>query len=207
MATIEEFLRANYPHLTLSFEYEEDGANGDGWFVRVNELNGCMSQGATLNEALSMIGEAIELWIETAYEDSKPVPAENTHYTLIFDGGASGNPGPAYGSYAIRENGGKWLPPRRRDFGIGTNNEAEWKALIEGLKELVYDVGFGPGDTLAITGDSQLVVKQLTGEYKVKEPRLRSLRDTVLQLLKDGGSIPVEFVWRPREHSVAVLGH
>ncbi len=138
-------------------------------------------------------------------ENAPEKKSSPTHYTIIFDGGAKGNPGPSYGSYAIKIDDGNWLPPRRRDFGFGTNNEAEWKSLVEGLKELAYDVGFSNGDTLTITGDSQLVIKQLTGEWKIKEPRMRPLYDQATNLLNDAGR--VEFVWRPREHSVAVLGH
>jgi ribonuclease HI len=136
----------------------------------------------------------------------KSVPVENTatHYMLIFDGGAKGNPGPAYGSYQITVDG-KPLPVRRREFGIATNNVAEYRALIEGLKELVHDVQAGKLCTIEVSGDSQLVIRQLKGEYKVRDSHLRLLCAEALALLGEFGGYTL--TWKERSNSVAVLGH
>jgi antitoxin HicB len=55
---------------TIELQHEPEG----GWFVRVKELRGCMSQGDTAEEAVVMIQEAMELWLEVALEDGAPIP-------------------------------------------------------------------------------------------------------------------------------------
>ena len=143
----------------------------------------------------------------------EPVLAENApvEYTIIFDGGAKGNPGPGYGSYIVTENGVPWPGVRRRQYGTCTSNEAEYKTLIEALKELCYDVGVSSQDTLVIRGDSKLVLYQIGADpathkpWRVNEPRLRALRDEALNLLADFKTFEVR--WWERDHSVEALGH
>ncbi|MFQ5921591.1 MAG: hypothetical protein ACE5M4_02005, partial [Anaerolineales bacterium] len=101
----------------------------------------------------------------------------NLSSELIFDGGSVGNPGDSYGSFRWRLADEPLSPPSRRRFGFGTNNQAEYKALIEGLKSLLDELssnGTSPADVeLVIRGDSRLVLKQLAGEWKVKNAALR----------------------------------
>jgi antitoxin HicB len=61
-----------YMNLPYTFELQWDGE--DGWFVRVKELRGCMSQGDTPGEAIEMIRDAMRGWIEVALEDGDPIP-------------------------------------------------------------------------------------------------------------------------------------
>jgi len=61
-------------YLRLPYTIELCQDPEDGWFVRVKELRGCMSQGDTIEEAVSMIWEAMGLWLETALEDGIPIP-------------------------------------------------------------------------------------------------------------------------------------
>ncbi len=71
IATMDKTL--NY-YLSLPYTVELTQTPDEGWFVRVKELPGCISQGETPEEALSMIKEAMVLWLETALEDGLPIP-------------------------------------------------------------------------------------------------------------------------------------
>jgi ribonuclease HI len=129
-------------------------------------------------------------------------------YVLVFDGGSRGNPGPSYGSYIIQGPEGKTKPIRLR-FGRGTNNEAEYRTLIAGIEavlSMMDQLGIDPGETeLDIRGDSQLVINQLSGQWKAKDARMRALRDQSRRLLEPFGS--VRYRQHPRARSVALLGH
>ena len=69
--TIEYYMSLPY---TIELRREPE----EGWFVQVKELRGCMSQGETREEALAMIQEAMELWLEVALEDGLPIPEPRT---------------------------------------------------------------------------------------------------------------------------------
>ncbi len=89
-----------------------------------------------------------------------------------FDGGARGNPGPAAIGAVVRDAAsGAELASVSERIGVATNNVAEYKALIAGLKAAAP---FG-ARRLLVRGDSLLVVRQLRGEYKVRHPDLRPL--------------------------------
>jgi ribonuclease HI len=129
-------------------------------------------------------------------------------FVLVFDGGSRGNPGPSYGSYIIQGSEGKTKPIRLR-FGRGTNNEAEYRTLIAGIEavlSMMDQLGIDPGETeLEIRGDSQLVINQLSGQWKAKDARMRALRDQSRRLLEPFGS--VQYRQHPRARSVALFGH
>jgi ribonuclease HI len=131
-------------------------------------------------------------------------------YLLIFDGGSKGNPGPGYGSYVITrlQDGARRL--ERLDLGEGyTNNEAEYDVLIAALGDLIArieDAGREPEEfSLEIRGDSALVINQVQGRWKAKEPRMRQRRDQCRRLLARFGAVVLKA--HPREESVRVLGH
>lgn len=130
-------------------------------------------------------------------------------YVLIFDGGSRGNPGPAYGSYVIQESGKRSGRPARLQFGRATNNEAEYMTLLAGLEALIGSLeaqGEEPRRvSLEIRGDSQLVVQQLRGVWKAKNPRMRALRDQIRELLDRFGEVHI--VHHDRSNSVQALGH
>ena len=98
---------------------------------------------------------------------------------LYTDGAARGNPGEAGGGIVLRDR--KKITEKFVYFGRKTNNESEYLALIEGLK-LAVEKG---AKTLAIHMDSELIVKQLRGEYKVKNERLIILHRQAIGLLKN----------------------
>ena len=87
------------------------------------------------------------------------------------DGGARGNPGPAAIGIVIRDGEGNVIQDLGETIGDATNNVAEYKALIRGIG-MARELG---ADELQIHGDSELVVKQMLGQYKVKHPDMKPL--------------------------------
>ncbi|MGD8473759.1 MAG: ribonuclease HI family protein [Anaerolineae bacterium] len=129
---------------------------------------------------------------------------------LVFDGGSRGNPGWGYGSYAIQRASDGAQRLERLDLGDGyTNNEAEYDTLVAALQDLIRRLeatGSDPGEfTLEVRGDSALVLNQLGGTWKAKEPRMRQRRDQCWRLLRRFGAVTLTA--QPREESVRVLGH
>ena len=91
---------------------------------------------------------------------------------LSTDGGARGNPGPAAYGYVLEAEDGTVLDARGEAIGVATNNVAEYRALVAGLAKAVeLEV-----DELEVVSDSELVVKQMRGEYKVKNAALAELK-------------------------------
>ena len=90
---------------------------------------------------------------------------------LYTDGGSRGNPGPAAFAYVLEAEDGTVLDARGETIGVATNNVAEYSALVAGLERAV-DVGV---DALEVISDSELLVKQMRGEYKVKNRALQEL--------------------------------
>ena len=91
--------------------------------------------------------------------------------TVNVDGGARGNPGPAAIGVVVRGPGGEVLEEAGERIGRATNNVAEYRALLLGL-ELAAAQG---ATELELIGDSELVVRQIEGRYKVKDAGLREL--------------------------------
>jgi len=91
--------------------------------------------------------------------------------TIFIDGCARGNPGPAGCGVIIADAGGRTILTKARYLGKATNNVAEYTALIDGLREAA---GLGARE-VAIRTDSELVERQLKGEYKVKDAKLKVL--------------------------------
>ncbi len=96
------------------------------------------------------------------------------------DGGARGNPGPAGIGLVIKSETNELLYSFGGYIGEATNNVAEYSALIKALEE---SVNLG-GTDLRIQMDSELIVKQMQGVYKIKQPALQELATKVLGLLK-----------------------
>ncbi len=131
-----------------------------------------------------------------------------SRWILHFDGGSRGNPGPGYGSFVLLRDSREVLR-RHCEFGRKTNNEAEYLSLIRGLEEALAWLkgqGIDPAqEALEVRGDSQLVLSQVRGNWKVHEPRMGALRDKALKLLGRFGRYTLTQV--PRAKSVALLGH
>ena len=100
--------------------------------------------------------------------------------TLQFDGGSRGNPGPAgTGSVVLAEDGTP-LVTLGRFIGRATNNVAEYRALITAIEE-AKKLG---AENILIRGDSELVIKQMTGVYRVKNPDMQKLYAKAKELLR-----------------------
>jgi ribonuclease HI len=90
---------------------------------------------------------------------------------LFTDGGARGNPGPAAFAYVLQADDGTVLAAHGEAIGVATNNVAEYRALVEGLRKAAeLQV-----DEVEVVSDSELLVKQMRGEYRVKNEALREL--------------------------------
>jgi ribonuclease HI len=114
---------------------------------------------------------------------------------LSTDGGARGNPGPAAYGYVLEDEDGTVLDARGETIGVATNNVAEYRALIAGLEKAV-ELGI---DELEVVSDSELLVKQMQGEYRVKNEALRELNDEANFLEKKLGRVRYKAV--RREHN------
>src|SRR3954467_6437541 len=108
--------------------------------------------------------------------------------TLQFDGGSRGNPGPAGIGVVLRAADGTPLVTLGRFIGRATNNVAEYKALVTALQE-ARKLG---AKKIIIRGDSELVIKQMRGEYRVKHPDLKLLYEEAYHLLHQFDEAKIE---------------
>jgi ribonuclease H / adenosylcobalamin/alpha-ribazole phosphatase len=97
---------------------------------------------------------------------------------LSTDGGSRGNPGPAAYGYVLEAEDGHVLDARGEAIGPATNNVAEYRGLLAGLRSAL-ERGV---DELEVVSDSELLVKQMRGEYKVKNETLRALQREAVEL-------------------------
>ena len=105
--------------------------------------------------------------------------------TLFTDGGARGNPGPAAYGYVLEADDGTLLAAHGERIGVATNNVAEYRALIAGL-EKALELGL---DEVGVVSDSELLVKQMTGEYRVKNEALKKLNDEAERVARRIGDV------------------
>ena len=97
---------------------------------------------------------------------------------LSTDGGSRGNPGPAAYGYVLESEDGQVLDARGEAIGTATNNVAEYRGLIAGLESAVQR----GVEELEVVSDSELLVKQMQGEYKVKNETLKTLQREAAEL-------------------------
>jgi ribonuclease HI len=96
---------------------------------------------------------------------------------LSTDGGARGNPGPAAFGYVLETDDGTVLAAHGETIGVATNNIAEYRALVEGLRK----AGELQVDEVEVVSDSELLVRQMSGDYKVKNEALRRLYEEAIE--------------------------
>jgi ribonuclease HI len=118
--------------------------------------------------------------------------------TLFADGGSRGNPGPAASAAVLFDPDGKLVEEIGAYLGVATNNVAEWTALVLGL-EAAAKRGV---ERLGVRLDSELVVKQLRGEYRVKHPGLQPFYRRAQQLLRLFTEVEIRHVPRA-ENAIA----
>ena len=122
-----------------------------------------------------------------------PAPVPKLPFVQIYaDGGARGNPGPAAIGVVICSAADRVLKEHRECFGIGTNNEAEYRALIKGLQ---LAASHTKGEVACVL-DSELVVRQMTGAYRVRDERMAALHRQAQELAARFARVTYEH--RPR---------
>jgi probable phosphoglycerate mutase len=114
---------------------------------------------------------------------------------LFTDGGARGNPGPAAYGFVIEAEDGTVLAAEGEAIGVATNNVAEYSALIAGL-ERAAELHLG---AIEVVSDSELLVKQMTGEYRVKNEALQELHRQATRSARKLGTVTYTAV--RREHN------
>jgi ribonuclease HI len=114
--------------------------------------------------------------------------------TLFADGGSRGNPGPAASGAVVTDESGSVVREVGTYLGVTTNNVAEWTGLITGL-EAALELG---ASEIVIRLDSELVIKQLTGVYRVKHPNMIPLHARAKALLRKFRQVDIAHVPRRR---------
>ena len=111
---------------------------------------------------------------------------------LFTDGGARGNPGPAAYAFVLEAEDGDLLASEGVAIGTATNNVAEYSGLVEGLRRAL-ELGL---KHVEVVSDSELMVKQMRGEYRVKNEGLRPLYDQAQKLAREIGDVEYRHVRR-----------
>ena len=113
---------------------------------------------------------------------------------LYIDGGARGNPGPAGIGVVILDSSGKKVKDISKYIGEATNNIAEYNALLYGLEEVLIL----RADEVKINLDSELVARQIGGEYRVKDAKIRPLFERALNMLKGFKNFEINHIGREK---------
>jgi ribonuclease HI len=116
---------------------------------------------------------------------------------IYTDGAARGNPGPAAIGVVLQDAAGKTVATISRRLAPTTNNQAEYLAIINGLEKAV---SLGARHVI-VKSDSELAVKQINGQFKIKNTALRPLYQQVVQLTGKLVSFSISYI--PREHNAA----
>ncbi len=131
-----------------------------------------------------------------------------TTYTIHADGGARGNPGPAGSGAVVRDELGNIVAAVSEYLGVRTNNYAEYEAVILGLQK-VHELAQGKlADTaVMVKMDSELVVKQMNGIYKIKHPDMQTQAARVKELAAPFGLISFAHVPRAQNSDADALAN
>jgi ribonuclease HI len=121
--------------------------------------------------------------------------------TVNVDGGARGNPGPAAIGVVVRNDDGAIVEQVGETIGTATNNVAEYRALLRGL-ELAAAHG---ADEVELIGDSELVVRQIEGRYKVKHADMKELHAHAKAMLSDFDGWSIRHVKRAQNADADAL--
>lgn len=117
---------------------------------------------------------------------------------IYADGGARGNPGPAAVGFVVKDDSGKTLHQQGEYIGKATNNVAEYQAVIKALGWVKENLSL-PIEGLQFFLDSQLIVNQLNGLFKVKETKMRDLIIKVRLLEREiGGNVSYQAISREK---------
>jgi ribonuclease HI len=119
-------------------------------------------------------------------------PSSSLTLYLQFDGGSRGNPGPAGIGVTLTTDGKKSVYELGEFLGRCTNNVAEYTALVRGLAAAK---ALGAAKVI-VRADSELVVRQINGQYRVKSPDLKPLYEQAIKLMRQIGDVTVSHVYR-----------
>jgi ribonuclease HI len=134
---------------------------------------------------------------------SEPKAASTAAYRANIDGGSRGNPGPAAYGVVIRDPRGQVLAKLKKYIGRTTNNVAEYYGLIAAL-DYAQQHGIR---ALHIESDSELLVRQMRGQYKVKSAELRPLFERARKMAQSFESFRIEHVYRERNAEADALAN
>ena len=138
-----------------------------------------------------------------------PAPESNTQtsataaYRANIDGGSRGNPGPASYGVVIRDPRGQVVAKLKKYIGRSTNNVAEYYGLIAAL-DYAQQHGIR---ALRVESDSELLVRQMRGHYKVKSPELRPLFERARKMAQTFDSFKIEHVYREQNAEADALAN
>lgn len=129
-----------------------------------------------------------------AEQEDKPLKSPSPALTAFIDGGARGNPGPAGYGVHIQDAAGKTVAELSAYLGHQTNNFAEYSGLLAALDYAMKH----QHPALKVVSDSELLVKQIRGDYKVKSPDLKVLYDQARPMIRKLASFEIRHVPRAR---------
>ena len=122
---------------------------------------------------------------------------------IFTDGAAEPNPGPAAIGVIIKDEQGRLVASISRRIGHATNNQAEYRAIIAALERAI-SLGV---NRVEMHSDSELVVKQINGKYRVKKPALKPLHQRVKQLVGSLESFTITHIPREQNTEADNLAH
>ena len=158
---------------------------------------------ALLSEAAGMVGPEPMRPAPKAHIEKQAGPARASGYRMFTDGASRGNPGEAGLGVVIEDDSGHIVRRIARYLGHATNNQAEYAALIEGLMA-AHELG---AEELNILADSELLVKQMNGQYKVKNPDLQERHAKARRLLESFRSVVIEHIPREKNKDADLLAN
>lgn len=123
--------------------------------------------------------------------------------TIFTDGGSRGNPGPAAGAYVLVDDNGKTVAGKGVFLGKTTNNVAEYTGMLEGIKA-AQTMGV---KEVKLFSDSELMVKQIKGIYRVKSPHLKIIHTEIMQLLETFDKWQIKHVYRENNEDADKLAN
>jgi ribonuclease HI len=129
---------------------------------------------------------------QTSLFDKSSAPRKSFDIIANIDGGARGNPGPAAYGVVVRSPQGAILAELAEYLGIQTNNVAEYSGLVAAIDYAIRE----KHSSLKVFSDSELLVRQMRGEYKVKNPTLKELYDQAQGLVRKLAHFSIEHVRR-----------
>ena len=127
---------------------------------------------------------------------TRPGPEAGRWLRVASDGAARGNPGPAGAGAVLFDDRGRVVERLGKYLGKQTNNVAEYRGLILGLRRAA-ELG---AEELEVVADSELIIRQLTGIYRVRSPVLQELHAEAMALLKGFGKVKLRHI--PREENI-----